>query len=125
METSGRDKLDCILVISEKPIYRQVLKHLIEEASGAQVVTAANEESARHFIAELAPRTIILDSPDSEVSNLDCLFENPEKAVDVIVLGWKDNKLAIYSREVMESATSQNLFQALNRQERRILTGNK
>lgn len=72
---------------------------------------APDEQSAASMIAEQSPTVILLDRPNTSLEKLDFLFKSPELK-EVIILGWSENKLAVYRHQLME-ATTDNLTDAI------------
>ena len=114
MHNFRKTKSERILVVSERPILRQALKSLIEEAVSATVITAPNERSAARLVAELAPTTIIIGRPDTGAEGLGYLFQHQDQVVKVVLLGWSDDKLAVYCRQAVQPATQRNLMEAIS-----------
>lgn len=113
MDSSGKEKSECILVVSEKPVFCEILKHLLEEAGWQKVVIASSKRSASRLAAELSSVAILLDQPDTRVEDLSHLFPRSDQTINIMVLGWNDNKLAIYRRRVIEPATCLSLVESI------------
>ena len=89
---------------------------LIEKAVVSKVSTAPNEVSAAPLIAEFAPSVIITDRTDTETADrLSFYFQHKDYAVKVVVVGWNDDKIAVYSRDMVQPATIENLAKAISR----------
>ena len=114
MRNFGKTKSERILVVSERPVLCEVLKSFIEEGGSGTVITASNERSAARLVAELAPTTIVIDRPDIGAEGLGYLFQHQEQVVKVVVLGWSDDKLAVYCRQAVQPATQRNLMEAIS-----------
>ena len=103
-----------IVVVSERPMFREGLKRLIEEAGLATVITAPDEESAESLAVEVAPDIVVIDRPDTRVDDLTYFSLGQDKPAKVVVLGWNDDKLAVYSCRLVLTATLQNLIKAIS-----------
>lgn len=106
-------KTKLILVIMKQPLLREGLKYLIEESGVARVVTAPAEQDAERLVAEMAPDVVVIERGDTAVNNLSHFFHWQDKPSRVVVLGWKDDKLAVYSRWPVLPATVENLIRAI------------
>ena len=79
------------------------------------VTTAPNEVSAGSLIAEFAPSVIIIDRTDTESADgLSFCFQHKDYTVKVVVVGWNDDKIAVYSRAMVQPATIENLTRAIS-----------
>ena len=114
MSSFRKTKAGRILVVSERPVLREALKQAIEEWGWTTVITAPDEHTAARLVAELAPTTIVIDRPDIGVEGLGYLFQYQEQVVKVIVIGWSDDKIAVYSRQAVQTATWQNLIEVMS-----------
>ena len=100
----------CVLVISKKPLLREGLKRLIEERGLATVVVAPDDETALSVITEADPDLIVTECPNIKPSEALYFGNSEDKPTKVIVLGWDDDKLAVYSRERVLPATMQHFI---------------
>ena len=90
------------------------MKLLIEKAVGSIITTAPNEVSAGSLVAEFNPSVIVIDRPDTEAADdLSFCFQHKDYPVKVIVVGWNDDKIAVYSRATVQPATVENLTRAI------------
>ena len=102
-----------ILVVSKNSILAEGVKLLVGEAVSCIFKTALNNRQATHLINEFKPETVILDRPKVSVKGLDNVFLSDEFSSKVIVIGWGDDKLAVYTRQGAKDATVQNLIEAI------------
>lgn len=102
-----------ILVVSSKPLFCEGLKLLIEEAGLGTVITASSDNSAARLAQELAPSVTVLDRPDTRPTNLKQFFRRQNHSEKVVVVGWNDDKIAVYSRCMVEAATLKNLIKVI------------
>lgn len=70
-----------------------------------------DEQTASRIVADSSPTVVLLDRPNTNLEKLDFLFKKPELK-EIIILGWSDNKLAIYRHQLVE-ATTDNLTSAI------------
>lgn len=83
---------------------------------GSIVTTAPNEVSAGSLVAEFNPSVIVIDRTDTEAADaLSFCFQHKDYPVKVVVVGWNDDKIAVYSRARVQPATIQNLIRAIQR----------
>ena len=113
MSSFDRIGAESILIVSARPVLRNALKRIIEEAGWTAVITASNERSAAHLVAEIAPTTIVIDHPDIGVEHLGYLFQHQDQAVNIVVIGWNDNRMVVYSRSAVHTATLGNLIELM------------
>jgi hypothetical protein len=77
------------------------------------IIKAPDEETAEHLCAGCMPDLIIVDRPNvrayGQVYSL--LASNSEATV--ILLGWEDDELAVFSCERVMPATLQNLVESV------------
>ncbi|MFC1916145.1 hypothetical protein ACFLW4_05590 [Chloroflexota bacterium] len=104
-----------ILIVSEQPLLRDVLKLTVEKAGLMTVATASDEISAARLASELAPSVIVLDRPDTRATDLDSFFQGEDYSIKVVVIGCNDDKIAVYSRSTGRTATLQNLIKAIKK----------
>ncbi len=102
-----------VFVISGRPLFRESLKYLIEKVGLARVITAPTEEGAERLADDFAPDVVVIDRGDTGANNLTRFFHKPDKPAKVIVLGWNDDRLAVYSRWPVLPATCENLIRAI------------
>ena len=78
---------------------------------GSIVTTTPNEVSAGSLVAEFNTSVIVTDRPDTEAADdLSFCFQHKEYPVKAIVVGWNDDKIAVYSRATVQPATIENLM---------------
>ena len=102
-----------ILVISKRPIFCEGLKLIIEKAISATVTTAPNGVNAAIRRPAFTPNVIIIDRPDTAAVDLKLFFQHEEYPAKVVVIGWNDDKIAVYSRSTVQPATIQNLIKVV------------
>jgi DNA-binding NarL/FixJ family response regulator len=100
-------------VVSPSPLLREGLKLIIEESIPVSVTVAAGDASAACLTVELAPSVIVVDRPDTRALDLDELFQHQGYPVKVVIIGWDDNRMAVYSRSEVETATLGNLIRLI------------
>ena len=103
----------CVLVISKKPLLCEGLKKLIEEGGLAKVVVASDDEAALSLITEAQPDLIVTERPNTKVNGAMYFGNAEDKPSRVVVLGWNDDKLAVYSRERVLPATTQHFIEVV------------
>jgi hypothetical protein len=103
-----------ILIVSERPLLCEGLKKIIEEVMPAALVTISGERGVKHIITEFAPGTILVDRPSAEATSLDHLFGQLEYPVKIIVIGFNDNQILVYSQGRRQAASFENLIMALS-----------
>ena len=106
-----------ILIVSERPLLCEGLKKIIEEAMPAALVTISSEKGVKHIITEFAPGIILVDRTSTEATSLDHLFGQVEYPVKVIVIGFKDDQIHVYSQGKRLQASLENLITALSENE--------
>jgi len=79
------------------------------------VTIASNEASAPQLSSELAPGVIVIDRPDTKATSLDFFFQHQDYPVRVVVVGWNDDKIAVYSRSTVQTATLRNLIKGIKK----------
>jgi len=109
-------KPQVVLVFSERPVFREGLKRLVEEAGLGTVITASDEESTKSRMAEVAPDVIVIDRPEARADELTYFLLRENEQAKVVVYGWNDNKLAIYSCRHALPATLENLIKVIREQ---------
>jgi hypothetical protein len=103
-----------ILIVSERPLLCEGLKKIIEEAMPAALVTISGERGVKHIITEFAPGIILIDRPSAEATSLDHIFGQVEYPVKVIVIGFNDDQILVYSQGRRQAASFENLIMALS-----------
>jgi hypothetical protein len=103
-----------ILIVSERPLLCEGLKKIIEEAMPAALVTISGERGVKHIITEFAPGIMLIDRPSAEATNLDHLLGQVEYPVKVIVIGFNDDQIVVYSQVRRQTASFENLITALS-----------
>ena len=106
-----------VVIVSSREVFCKGLKLMIEEQELARVTTVADEGSAADVVAKLVPGIVIVDRPDTKAVDLDYFFQRGDHPVKVVVIGWDNNQMAVYSRQMVEEATLQNLLEVI-REER-------
>ena len=114
MTNFSKSKSKPILVVSGRPILREVLKNLLEEAGWDTVVSSLEWASLSHLIAEVSSSAVVIDRPNISLEGLDCLFEDEDQMVNVVIVSWDDDKLATCCRGPLQPATRQKLIEAIN-----------
>lgn len=109
-----------ILIISQLPVLSEGLKRLVEDTNLNGITIVADNPDTTQALTELDPDVVILDSPDISVKHLDHLFQQHDKLMKIIVIGWADNKLAVYSRSGVQAATIENLMKAINNHQKEM-----
>jgi len=105
---------NCTVVISKRPLLCEGLRCLINEVADASLIIAPDEETAELLCTGLVPDMVIIDRPSVRANEQTCLSMASGKPTKVIVLGWDDNKLAVYSCERVMTATVQNLLKEIH-----------
>ena len=100
-------------MVSSCPLLREGLKLIIEEATSASVTTATDDVSAIHLASEITPTVIVVGRPDTKASGLDSLFQHQGYPTKVVIIGRDDNRIAIYSRSEVETATLKDLIKSI------------
>jgi len=105
-----------VLVVSEQQLVSQGLKLIIENAGSAEVVTAHDEATAASLMADLTPRIVVVDR--------DAIEENPDRAHfdedypdKLVLISSTDDRMVVYSREKVDSATLENLLETIRENE--------
>jgi len=101
-----------ILVISNRPLLREGVKFIIRDST-CNVITVSSELSASRLISQYSPSAIVVDQPNTKEVKLDRLFRSIDYPVKVVVIGWDDDKIAIFSRAALAEATRENLIKAV------------
>jgi len=91
------------------------LKLIIEEAMPAVVTTVPDGVSAARLMAEFTPSVIVIDRPDTAAVDLNFFFQHEDYPVKVVVIGWNDDKIAVYSRPTVQPATIRNLIKVIRK----------
>lgn len=102
-----------ILVISERSMLREGLKRLIEETGTVKVITAPDKKSAEHLLAKFVPAVVIIDHPDIQATDWMYFLQQLDQPSKIILLGWNDDKLAVYSHRLVLESTVQNLIKQI------------
>ena len=102
-----------VLIVSERLLLLEGLQRLVEESGLGTMVTASNLQNAKHHAFEVDPDVIIVDRADVKADDLTyhSLWEHPR--AKVVVYGWNDDKLVVYSRRTVLPATLQNLISVI------------
>ena len=105
-----------VLVVSEQQLVSQGLKLMIENAGSAEVVTASDEATAANLISNLTPRIVVVDRDALEDNPNRVLFDEdyPDK---LVLISSTDERMVVYSREKVDSATLENLLQTIRENE--------
>ena len=107
----GRKRM---LIISARPLFRQGLKLIIEDAVPGAVVTTARDELTAGLNLKFAADVIIIDRPDIRAVELECFFERGDYPTKIVVIGWDDDKIACYSRKIVDNATVRGLVELIS-----------
>lgn len=101
-----------VLVVSGQELVSQGLKLIIERSGETEVATAADESTAVDLIRELAPDIVVVDREEREGEETENPLERdyPDK---VVVLTPGDDRMVVYSRQEVNSATLENLLGAI------------
>ena len=101
-----------ILVVSVQQLVSQGLKLIIEKAGSAEVLTAEDEATAASIMSDLTPRIVVIDR--------DALDDNPDRAHfdedypdKLVLISSTDDRMVVYSREKVDSATLENLLNTI------------
>lgn len=102
-----------VLVISERPILCHGLKHIIEKSLPAAVTTVDSCEAATKYINAFSPGLIVLARPNVSPGSIEALLQKDSDTVKLVVVGWEDDKIALYYRSRVRNATVQNLIEVI------------
>ena len=111
-ENSAMRENGNILVISNRPLLREGVKLIIKDFTFT-VIIVSNELSASRLISKYSPSIIVVDRPNTKDVKLDRLFRSIDYPIKVVVIGWDDDKIAIFSRTALEKATRENLIKVI------------
>jgi len=104
--------IPCVLVVSEHQLVSQGLKLMIENAGSAEVVTAPDEATAASIMANLTPRIVVVDR-DAVEGNPDRAHFNEGYPDKLVLISSNDDRMVVYSREKIDSATLENLLKTI------------
>ncbi len=105
-----------VLVVSEQQLVSQGLKLIIENAGSAEVVTAQDEATAASLMADLTPRIVVVDR-DAIDDNPDRAHFDEEYPDKLVLISSTDDRMVVYSREKVDSATLENLLETIRENE--------
>jgi len=111
-ENSAMRENGNILVISNRPLLREGVKLIIKDFTFT-VIIVSNELSASRLISKYSPSFIVVDRPNTKDVKLDRLFRSIDYPIKVVVIGWDDDKIAVFSRTALEKATRENLIKVI------------
>jgi len=97
------------IIVSNRPMYCEALKRLVEETQQISVIMTSDEGRAEQLAAELEPDILVIDRPNTIVNGLSYFSQQKERPTKVIVVGWDDGRLSVYTRPVTLLANTQNL----------------
>ena len=106
-------KPHCTVIISKRPLLSEGLGCLVDEMLETAIIQAPDEETAEHLCAGFVPDLIIVDRPKAQAYGQMCSFWTSNGEATVILLGWEDNELAVFSCERVMPATLQNLIESV------------
>ncbi len=106
---------ESILVVSSKPLFREALKLLIEKATCALVTTAPDEVDITQLISEFTPNIVVIDRPDIKATGLDSLFRQDDYPAKVVLIGWEDDIIVVYSRSKVRKAKLTGLINIIKK----------
>ena len=106
-------KPHCTLIISKRPLLCEGLGCLIDEMLKTAIIKAPDEETAEYLCAGFAPDLIIIDRPKAQAYGQMGSFWASNSEATVILLGWEDDELAVFSCERVMPATLQNLVKSV------------
>ena len=106
-------KSHCTLIISKRPLLCEGLGYLIGELLETAIVKATDEETAEQLCAGFVPDLIIVDRPKAKAYGQMCSLWALNSEATVILVGWEDNALAVFSCERVMPATLQNLIESV------------
>ena len=106
-------KSHCTLIISKRPLLCEGLGYLIDELFETAIVKAPDEETAEQLCAGFVPDLIIVDRPKAKAYGQMCSLWALNSEATVILVGWEDNDLAVFSCERVMPATLQNLIESV------------
>ncbi len=102
-----------VLVVSGQPLISQGLKLIIEEAVSTEVTTASDEKVAANLMTELAPGVVVVDRTEVDETDLDCILFGQDYPAKLVVISPNDDRMVVYSREKVNSATMENLLDTI------------
>ncbi len=108
-----------ILVVSEQQLVSQGLKLMIENAGSAEVVIAEDEATAASLMADLTPRIVVVDR-DAIADNPDRDHFDEDYPDKIVLISSNDDRMVVYSREKIGSATLENLLETIRENQARI-----
>jgi hypothetical protein len=106
-------KPHCTLIISKLPLLCESLGCLIDEMLETSIIKATDEETAEYLCAGFAPDLIIIDRPKAQAYGQMCSFWASNSEAVLILLGWEDDELAVFSCKRVLPATLQNLVKSV------------
>jgi DNA-binding NarL/FixJ family response regulator len=104
-----------VLVISKHRLLRDGLKRLIEDTGAATVIMAPDQESVPPRLRRASVDAVVLEKPNIELDDQACSLLQLYQPAKVILLGWNDDRLAVYSRRLSLPATVKNLIGAITK----------
>ena len=102
-----------VLVVSGQPLISQGLKLIIEGAVSTEVTTVSDEKLAADLMAELTPGVVVVDRTEADETDLDCILFGQDYPAKLVVISPNDDRMVVYSREKVHSATMENLLDTI------------
>lgn len=101
-----------VLVVSEQQLITQGLKLIIESAGSGEVVTAEDEATAASLMSNWTPRIVVVDRDNLE-DDPDRIHFDEDYPDKLVLISGTDDRMVVYSREKIDSATLENLLQTI------------
>ena len=106
-------KRQVVLVISKHRLLCEALKRLIEDTGTATVIMAPDQESVPPGLRGASVDAVVLEKPNIELDDQVCSLLQLYQPAKVLLLGWNDDRLALYSHRLTLPATVKNLIGAI------------
>ncbi len=103
-----------VMVVSGQPLISEGLKLIIEESGVTQVAVVSDQSSVAGMMAKLAPNVIVVDRTELDDSEIDSNNDYPSK---VVVISPNDDRMIVYSRQKVDTASLENLLATIQENE--------
>jgi len=102
-----------VLVLSDTPLLREIIKQTVERIASTEITFAVNEATASQLSSKPACDVIIAVCKNVRDVNLNRFFRHHDHLARIIVIGWDEEQIAVYSRSNLTKATLRNLTKVL------------
>ena len=103
-----------VLVLSDIPLLVEIIKQKIEKIASTKVTFAVNGKVRVELMSNHTYDFIIAVCKNLKVIDLNEFFRHLDHPAEIVVIGWNEEQMVVYSRSVLKRATLRNITKVLN-----------